>query len=75
MVFEKIREILMEQFDVEESAITMDTNLIDDLRADSLDLVDLTMTLEDEFGAEVPEDEIENIKTVGDLVSFIEKKQ
>ena len=60
------------QFDVEEDKVTADTDLQEDLGADSLDVVDLLMSIEDEFGVEVPDDEIENIKTVGSLVSYIE---
>lgn len=74
MVFEKVREILVEQLDVEEADVTMEASLTDDLQADSLDLVDLIMTLEDEFETEVPEEELENIKTVGDVVNFIESR-
>ena len=73
MVFEKVRDILMDQLDAEESAITMEASIIDDLGADSLDVVDLVMTLEDEFDVEIPDEEIENIKTVGDIVRFIEE--
>ena len=72
MVFEKIKAILAEQFDVEEDKITADTDLQEDLGADSLDVVDLLMSIEDEFEVEVPDEEIENIKTVGSLVSYIE---
>ncbi|MGN1433081.1 MAG: acyl carrier protein [Ruminococcus sp.] len=72
MVFEKVKAILAEQFDVEEDKITADTDLQEDLGADSLDVVDLLMSIEDEFDVEVPDDEIENIKTVGALVSYIE---
>lgn len=75
MVFEKVREILMEQLDVEEDAVTMDANIVDDLKADSLDLVDLLMALEDEFDVEVPDEEVENIKTVRDLVRYVEAHQ
>ena len=73
MVFEKVRDILMDQLDVEEGAVTMEASIIDDLGADSLDVVDLVMTLEDEFDTEIPDEEIENIKTVGDIVRFIEE--
>lgn len=69
---EKVKAILAEQFDVEEDKVTADTDLQEDLGADSLDVVDLLMSIEDEFGVEVPDDEIENIKTVGSLVSYIE---
>ena len=72
MVLEKVKAILAEQFDVEEDKVTADTDLQEDLGADSLDVVDLLMSIEDEFGVEVPVDEIENIKTVGSLVSYIE---
>ena len=70
MVLEKVKAILAEQFDVEEDKITADTDLQEDLGADSLDVVDLLMSIEDEV--EVPDEEIENIKTVGSLVSYIE---
>ena len=73
MVLEKVKAILAEQFDVEEDKITVDTDLQEDLGADSLDVVDLLMSIEDEFEVEVPDEEIENIKTVGALVSYIEE--
>ena len=72
MVLEKVKAILAEQFDVEDDKITADTDLHEDLGADSLDVVDLLMSIEDEFEVEVPDEEIENIKTVGSLVSYIE---
>ena len=72
MVLEKVKAILAEQLDVEEDKITADTDLQEDLGADSLDVVDLLMSIEDEFEVEVPDEEIENIKTVGSLVSYIE---
>lgn len=72
MVFEKVKAILSEQFDVEEDSITPETSISEDLGADSLDVVDLLMSLEDEFEIEVPDEEIENIKTVGELVKYIE---
>lgn len=72
MVLEKVKSILAEQFDVEEEKITTETDLQEDLGADSLDVVDLLMSIEDEFEVEVPDEEIENIKTVGSLVSYIE---
>ena len=72
MVLEKVKAILAEQFDVEEDKITADTDLQEALGADSLDVVDLLMSIEDEFEVEVPDEEIENIKTVGSLVSYIE---
>ena len=72
MVLEKVKAILAEQFDVEEEKITAETDLQEDLGADSLDVVDLLMSIEDEFDIEIPYEEIENIKTVGALVSYIE---
>ncbi|HIY25633.1 MAG TPA: acyl carrier protein [Candidatus Acutalibacter pullistercoris] len=72
MVLEKIKAILSGQFDVEEDSITPETNLADDLGADSLDVVDLLMSIEDEFEVEIPDSEVENIKTVGALVEYIE---
>lgn len=72
-VFERIRQILSEQLDIEEDRITMDSDIIEDLEADSLDVVDLVMTMEDEFGVEVPDEQIENFRTVGDVVRFTEE--
>lgn len=68
MVLEKVKAILSEQFDVEEDSITADTSIADDLGADSLDVVDLLMSIEDEFEIEIPDEEIDNIKTVGEQV-------
>ncbi|MBR5620113.1 MAG: acyl carrier protein [Clostridia bacterium] len=72
MVFEKVRKILCEQLALEEDRVTMDSSLIGDLGADSLNVIDLAMSIEDEFDIEVPDDEIEKIKTVGDIVRFVE---
>lgn len=72
MVLEKVKAILSEQFDVEEDTITPETSISEDLDADSLDVVDLLMSIEDEFEIEVPDTEVENIKTVADLVKYIE---
>ena len=73
MVFEKLREIISEQLEISEELITMESDLMEDFDADSLDLVDLVMSVEDEFGVEVPEEAVENLKTVGDVVKFIEE--
>ncbi len=75
MIFEKLKSILSDQFDVEEDSITMETTLTDDLGADSLDVVDLLMSIEDEFEVEIPDTEVEGIKTVGAIVSYIEDHQ
>ena len=74
MVFEKGRDILVEQLDVEEDEVTLDAVIADDLGADSLDLVDLVMSLEDTFDIEIEDDQVEQIKTVGDVVKFIEER-
>ncbi len=75
-IFEKVKELISDQLDVEDKeSISMDSSITDDLGADSLDVVDLVMAIEDEFGVEVPEDQVENIKTVGDIVKYIEDKQ
>lgn len=73
MIFEKVRKIICDQFDLEEDDVTPETLLEDDLEADSLDLVDLVMSFEDEFQIEVPDEDVENIKTVGDIVKYIEE--
>lgn len=72
MVLEKVKMILAEQLEVEEDSITVDTDIQDDLGADSLDVVDMVMSLEDEFEIEVPDEDIESLRTVGALVSYIE---
>lgn len=74
MVFEKVQKILADQFEVDEDSITLETKLEEDLGADSLDSIDLVMSIEDEFEIEVPDDVVENIKTVGDVVDYIENK-
>lgn len=75
-IFEKVKELIADQLDVaDKESITEGSSITDDLGADSLDVVDLVMALEDEFGIEIPEDEVENIKTVGDIIKYIEDKQ
>ena len=71
MVFEKIREILVDQLGVEEGEVTLEASFIDDLSADSLDVVELIMTMEDEFGIEVAEEDVESLTTVGAAVEYI----
>lgn len=73
MVFDKVKAILSSQFDVDEDTITPDTNIVDDLGADSLDVVDMLMSLEDEFDVEIPDEEIERIRTVGEVAAYIEE--
>ena len=72
-VFERIRAMLAEQLDIEEVKITMESDILEDFEADSLDVVDMVMTLEDEFGIEIPAEEIENLHTVGDVVRYVEE--
>lgn len=74
MVFEKVRAIVSDQLDINEDEVTPDSVLTEDLGADSLDLVDLVMSLEDEFELEVPDEELENIRTVDDIVKLIEQR-
>lgn len=74
MVFDKIKDIIVEQLDVEEDAVTMEASITEDLGADSLDVVDLVMSIEESFDIEIPDEEVENIKTVGDIVKYIENK-
>ena len=73
MVFEKICSILAEQLDIDENSITMDSAIGDDLGADSLDVVDMVMSIEEEFEVEMPDELLETIKTVGDVVKYIEE--
>jgi len=72
MVFDKIRDILAEQLDVEPGMITRDTDLLDDLGADSLDLVELIMTLEEEYGISATDESVYEHKTVGQIADYIE---
>lgn len=74
MVFDKVKKIIVDQLDVEEDKVTEAASITDDLGADSLDVVDLVMSLEEEFDIEIPDDQVEKIKTVGDIVKFIEEK-
>ncbi|MBO6010645.1 MAG: acyl carrier protein [Oscillospiraceae bacterium] len=72
MIFEKLQKMLAEQFVTDEDNITMDTQFIEDLGADSLDLVELTMAVEEEFGLpEIGEEDIQKLVTVGDVVRYI----
>lgn len=74
MELEQIRKILSEQFSISEDEIGMDTSFTEDIGADSLDLVELIMALEQEFDVEIDDDEVEGIKTVGDAVRYIKDK-
>ncbi len=75
-IFEKVKELIADRLDVEDrDIISEDSSITDDLGADSLDVVDLVMDIEENFNIEIPEDQVENIKTVGDIVKYIEDKQ
>ena len=71
-MFEEIKKILAEQLGISESKITMDSEIVNDLGADSLDVVELLMTLEDNTGKTIPEDKVTDLKTVGDVVNVLE---
>lgn len=72
MVFEKVREIIAEQLGVDENDVTIDTHLMKDLEADSLDAVEIIMAIEDEYGIEIPDEDAEKFQSVSDLVKFVE---
>ena len=72
-VFDKIKAILVDQLDVDENKVTMEASITDDLGADSLDIADIVMSIEEEFNVEVPDDQLQNIKVVGDIVKYIEE--
>lgn len=75
MIFDKVKEIVVEQLGVEEDEVTLEASFIDDLGADSLDIVELIMALEEEFDMEIPDEEAETIVTVGDVVNYIKDNQ
>ena len=74
-IFEKLKDLVVDQLGVEEDEVTMEASMQDDLGADSLDLVDLVMSVEEEFGVKVADEDLENIKTVGDIVDYIEENK
>ena len=71
MIFEKVREIIADKLSLDEDEKKMESSFVDDLGADSLDLVELVMALEDEFDLEIPDEEVEKVTTVGDVVEYI----
>ena len=73
MEFEKLKKIIVEVLNVDENEITMDTTFIDDLGADSLDVFQIIMGLEEEFDIEIPDEKAEKIKTVGEAIDYIEQ--
>lgn len=72
MVFDKLKEIIAEQLNIEGSSIKPDTNLMKDLEADSLDAVEIIMALEEEYDIEIPDEEAERFQTVEDIVKYVE---
>ena len=74
-MFEKIRDLIVEEVGVDEEQVTMDASFKNDLNIDSLDLFEMVMTLEEEFDVEFPSEDLENIDTVGDLINYIENHQ
>lgn len=74
MIFDKVRDIICDQLSVEESVVNLETHLMKDLEADSLDAVEIIMAIEDEFDFEVPDEDAERFQSVGDIVKYIEEK-
>ena len=74
-VIDKVKEIIVDKLGVDAASVKEPANFIEDLGADSLDIVDLVMALEEEFGIDIPDEEAQNIKTVGDAVNFIKNHQ
>lgn len=72
-IFEKVKSIIVDQLGAEESVITLEASFIDDLEADSLDIVELIMGIEEEFGIEIPDADAEKVVTVGDVVDYIKE--
>ena len=75
MIFDEIKDIIIDQLQVDESEVTMDTNLVKDLSADSLDAVEIIMAIEEEYGIEIPDEDAETFQTVGDLVRYVEENK
>ncbi len=73
-MFDKVKEIIVQELMVDDGEVTMEANIKDDLGADSLAIVDLAMALEDEFEVEIPDEELEGIKTVGDIVNYLKDR-
>jgi len=74
-IFEKVKSVIVDRLGVDESEVTLDASFKDDLGADSLDLVELVMELEDEFDLEISDEDAEKISTVGDVVEYIKSRQ
>ncbi|MEW6482436.1 MAG: acyl carrier protein [bacterium] len=74
-IFERVKKIIIDQLGVQESQVNMEASFVDDLGTDSLDTVELVMALEDEFGLEIPDEDAEKIRTIGDTVRYIKEKK
>ena len=72
MTFDKVQELVVEKLDVEPSQVTMDTDIMKDLEADSLDAVEIILGVEEEYGIEIPDEDADNFTTVGDIVKYID---
>ena len=75
LTFERVQKIICEQLEIDSHLVTEDASISGDLGADSLDLVDLSMSIEEEFNLEVPDDVLDHIRTVGDIVKFIDDNE
>ena len=75
MVFDKVREIIVEQLGVDEDKVTLETHLMKDLEADSLDAVEIIMAIEEEYGIEIPDEEAEKFQIVADLVAYVDENK
>jgi acyl carrier protein len=73
-LFERVKQIIVEQLGVDEEQVTLDASFVDNLGADSLDIVELVMTLEEEFDLEIPDEDAENITTVGSAVEYLKER-
>ncbi len=74
-MFEKVRDIIAEELDVDKTEVTEEANILDDLGADSLDVVELVMSLEEAFDIKVPDDDAQKLRTVGDVVAYLQERQ
>jgi len=72
--FEKVRDIIVKQLDIDKERVTRDASFVDDLGADSIDTVELVMAFENEFGIEIPEEDAEKLRNINDLIKYIESK-
>ncbi|MCD7959827.1 MAG: acyl carrier protein [Ruminococcus sp.] len=74
-IFEELKELVTDQLGVEDDKVTLEASIQDDLGADSLDLVDLAMEVEEKFGVKISDEDLENIKMIGDIVTYIDEKK